>query len=201
MPTLDWKHYTIAALLLAALAAWGSREVTSIHRTEELSSAINALKDEKKTLETRATDLERQVRTAQDTAEEIVPVQMPNGQIAYTTRRTSRTVQETIQRIREEARIEVAQVREELAKLQAAKRTEDKETVKAAPKWAMAAAWDPYAEDPLARYRLGPGMNIGPLTGLATLAPAAIGGAIASGAPASEMLKAMRPQLEAVLRF
>lgn len=201
MPTLDWKHYTIAALLLAALAAWGSREVTTIHRTEELNLAITTLTDQKKTLETRATDLERQVRTAQDTAEEIVPVQMPNGQIAYTTRRTSRTVQETIQRIREEARIEVEQAREELAKLQAARRTEDKETVKAAPRWAVAGAWAPYAPDPLARIRAGLGMNLGPLTGLATIAPGGAVSSLGKGENIGEALATTGPQLEAILRF
>jgi hypothetical protein len=160
---LDWKIYSLAGLLLAALASWGSRERTWTKTSESTTKTIEALTAEKQTAIDAKTALETQLKSDTDTTEEVVPIQMPNGQIAYITKKTSRTVQEAITRATSESKTRIAELERRLTEATSTSKTAEIETVKAAPRWYAGTDWQPLAAG-AAAFTPQLGMNIGPLT-------------------------------------
>lgn len=163
MPSLDWKHYTVIVLLLACLTTWGSRERSWSKRTEEQTQQIQTLNADKQTLATQKSTLEQEMKSDEETTEEVVPVQMPNGQIAYITRKTSKTVQEAIQRATSESQTRIDELTRQVTELKQTKKTDEHETVKTAPRWYAGADWQPLKTDSL---NIIPhlGINLGSLT-------------------------------------
>jgi hypothetical protein len=121
---------------------------------------------------------------------------LPDGTVEITEEEIERSTEsareEARRELREHYEAEVKRAADVIYDLRAQVRQLETETVKAAPRWAAALGWDPLANGELGRWRVGLGINLGPLTGLATAAPAAL----ATGA-----LTDTRPQLEAILRF
>jgi len=184
---LDWKHYTVAVLLLAALAAWGSRERTWTKQVDQLTKEKTTLTENLAKQKTENESLRRETDATEVTEPMIVKV---NGkdQVVMVTRKTSRTVEVAMRQATEQ----IAQFKQQVSELQMKLSTKETETVKPSPKWAVSLGWDPLADTETQRWRAGLGLNLGPLTALATAAPAGwIGGGLTD----------TRPQLEVVLRF
>lgn len=162
--SLDWKHYSVIALLLAVLATWGSRERTWTKTTEATSKTIEKLTVEKQTAIDAKTSAETQAKSDAETTEEVVPVQMPNGQIAYITKKTSRTVQEAITKATTESSTRIAELERRLTEATSTSKTAETETTKNAPRWAAKLETPILRYDDISAYRLGAGMNFGGLT-------------------------------------
>lgn len=156
MPQLDWKHYTLIALALAALTAWGSRERSWSKTTEQYQTEQTRMTKSLAQLRTENESLQRSI----EEVVEIVPVQMPNGQIAYTTRKTSKTVETAMRSATEQLNSLTTQVTDLKVKLS----LKETETIKSAPRWYVGVDWQPLKGTALAAFMPEAGINIGTLT-------------------------------------
>lgn len=149
---LDKKHYLMLALVLGLLATLGSIRVSYRKQIEQLTTEKKTLSD---SLAIQRTENSAMTKDA-ETAEEVRPIQMPNGQIAYITTRTSKTV-ETVMR---QATEQMAQLRTQVSELQVKLSSKTDVVVKAAPFWNVVAAWEPIGQ----AYYAGGGINLGPIS-------------------------------------
>ena len=161
---IDWKIYALATALLACLATWGSRERSWTKTTEATTKTIEALTLEKKTAIDAKTQLEAESRSADEETEEVVPVQMPNGQIAYITRKTSRSVQEAITKATTESSTRISELERRLTEATSTSKTAEAETTKPAPRWAAQIEIPILSSSDITAYRAGAGLNFGALT-------------------------------------
>lgn len=156
MPQLDWKHYTLIALTLAALAAWGSRERTWSKTTEQYQTEQTRLTKSLAQLKTENESLQRSTEEVVET----VPIQMPNGQIAYITRKSSKTFEAAMRSSTERLNSLTTQVTDLKVKLS----LKETETTKSAPRWYAGLDWQPLQGQSLAAFSPQLGINIGTLT-------------------------------------
>lgn len=164
MPTIDWKIYALAAALLACLTTWGARERSWTKTTEATTKTIERLTVEKTTAVDARTALEAESKSEAEETEEVVPVQMPNGQIAYITRKTSRTVQEAITKATSESSTRIAELERKLTEATSTSKTAETETIKNAPRWAAQIEVPILNSGDITAYRAGAGFNLGALT-------------------------------------
>jgi hypothetical protein len=195
------KKYLIggAVLVLALLASFGARErswikeVSEVRKSLETEREISAsLKTEKSTLETALKKTERRVKKR-------VPVQMPDGSIAYAEEEIAETFEEATSSLKRDFEAKLATERQRSASLEATLKSKEIEVVRSAPRWALLTGFDLLAPTRLDRARVGGGMNFGPLTAGLTLAPGGFVGADFSKLPA--LGDALRPLVEVDLRF
>ena len=90
-----------------------------------------------------------------EATETIEPV-MIGGQVAYVTKRTSRTIETAMKQATEQ----IAQYKQQVSELQMKLTSKETEVVKSAPRWNLVIGWEPLGET----YYLGGGMNFGPLS-------------------------------------
>lgn len=147
-----WPVIALGVLLLAVLAAWGSRERTWSKQVDSLTIEIKTVTSESETLRSQVT----QLRKDSETAETIEPVLLPNGQVAYITHRTSKTVEMAMSQSNEQ----IKDLTKQIDDLKAKSTTKETETVKSAPMWNVVVGWEPTT----ATYYAGAGVNLGPLS-------------------------------------
>lgn len=166
MPTiLQNKPLLIAAaLLLAVLATWGSRERTWTKTTEATTKTIETLTTEKKTAVDAKTALETQMKSDSEETEELIPMQFPDGTVAMITRRSKRTLQEAITKATTESSTRIAELEHRVAELTSTSKTAETETTKNAPRWAAQIEIPILNSGDITAYRAGAGFNLGALT-------------------------------------
>lgn len=155
----NWALYVVLVLLLAALAAWGSRERSWSKQVEtwstERTTLNSTIASQKQTNE--------QLQKDSESTETIEPV-MVGGQVAYVTHRTSKTVERAMRQVNEQMASLTQQNKELMMKLS----SKETETVKSAPVWNIVAGYQPataYWGGTLPDfYYVGGGMNLGPLS-------------------------------------
>jgi len=167
---LDKKTYALVIAVIGMLTTWGAREKNWSKRTEESLRMISTLESDKKTLLDQKTELESQIKSDSETSEEVVPVQMPNGSIAYITRKTSKTVQEAISKATSESRTQIAELTHQISELTTTKSSDEKLQIKSAPRWNVVADVDLLTAT---SWSAGAGMNLGSLS-LSVLNPVAL---------------------------
>lgn len=155
MNNLNWKHYSIAALILAVLAAWGSRERSWSKQVDEMKNEKIKLTESLAIQRTQNEQLRKDTETSEVTEPMVVKV---NGkdQVVMVTRKTSKTVETAIKQATEQ----VAILKDQITDLQVKLSSKEKEVIKSSPLWNIAAGWEPLAGG----YYLGAGMNLGPIS-------------------------------------
>lgn len=145
-------RWPLLLVLLACLAAWGSRERTWTQHIETLTTENKNL-----TTSLSRVKMERdEFKRSSETAEDVEPVLLPDGTVAYATHRTSRTVETAMH----ESQDQIEKLTKELSELKSKSVSTTTETVKSAPMWNAVVGWDPLN----AAYYAGAGVNLGPLS-------------------------------------
>ncbi len=142
----------LAVLALAALASWGAREHTWSKRVETLTAQYKTVDAQSEAYRAQSEALQKE----SDTAEDVVPVQLPNGTVAYATHRTSRTVETALRQASET----IASLTKQVEELKTHTVVKEVETVRSAPRWNAVVGWEPLQ----ATYYAGAGVNFGPLS-------------------------------------
>jgi type II secretory pathway pseudopilin PulG len=141
----------VGALLLAILAAWGSRERKWQKEVEQLTSQKQVISDQLAIQKTENSSL----RKESETQETIEPV-LVGGQVAYVTKRTSRTIETAMKQATEQ----IARLNSQITDLQVKLSSKESETVKSAPFWNVTGGWHAISGS----YTVGAGVNLGPIS-------------------------------------
>ena len=146
-----WQMWVLGVLLLLAMIGWGSRERSWSKQVEQVSNEKKLLSD---TLAVQKS-INETMKKESEATETIEPV-LVGGQVAYVTKRTSRTIETAMKQATEQ----IAQYKQQVSELQMKLTSKESETVKSAPLWNLVAGWEPIQQG----YYAGGGMNVGPLS-------------------------------------
>ncbi len=179
--TLDWKHYTIAALLLGTLATWGAREKTHAHQLLEETTAKTAAETRATTAEARITTIEQQTKAelskAYERGRKRTETRLPDGTVTITDEEMERSLEtakeEARQSVREEYEAKLTQASTAINNLSHRINELEVEKIHNAPRWAASAGW-------MGDYYAGAGMNLGGITAQATYARSGMLGGVAT---------------------
>ena len=174
---LDNKHYVMIALLLTALASLASIKVTYSKKVEQLTNEKKTLSDSLAIQRSETESLKKE----SETSEIIEPVVLPNGQTAYVTRRTSKTIEQSMRQSTEQ----IAKLTQQITDLTVKLQSKTDVTVKPAPFWNVVASSSVLDYSNVSQMQLGGGINIGALS-LALTNPLSL---------------TLQPRLQAGLRF
>lgn len=159
MPNLDWKHYSLIALALAVLAAWGSREHTWTKTTEQYQTEQTRLTKSLAQLRTENESLQRSTEEVETTEPMVIKV---NGkdQVVMVTRKTSKTIETAMRTATEQLNSLTTQVTDLKVKLS----LKETEVTKSAPRWYAGLDWQPLQGQGPSAFSPQLGINIGTLT-------------------------------------
>jgi hypothetical protein len=200
MPTLDWKHYTLAALILAALAAWGSRERSYKKELIQQSTARDLAEERVKTVTTEKETLQKQLTRATEANRKRREERRPDGTIIITEDEVTRITENATETATRSAKVELEEARAKISELEVKIKVKESETIKSAPRWAAGYDFDAFAPVDV-QHRGAVGANFGPLTFLVSLAPTGAARPLATGAGLDAAFAATRPHLGVLLRF
>lgn len=153
---LDWKHYTILALLLAALASIASMKITYSKQVEQLTNEKKTVSDSLAIQKSQTESL----RKESETEETIEPVLLSNGTTAYVTKRTSKSIEQSIKQSSEQ----IAKLNQQITDLQVKLTSKTDVTIKPAPFWNVVASSSVIEYADVKQWQAGGGINIGALS-------------------------------------
>jgi hypothetical protein len=107
----------------------------------------------------RLTDTQTALKSSHHSTETIEPILLPNGQIAYVTRRTSQTLEESLTTMRQNYEQKIQQTQAKVTELEERIKQSETETIKSAPMWNAVVEADLNQS-----YAAGAGVNLGPLS-------------------------------------
>jgi hypothetical protein len=174
---LDNKHYVMIVLLLAALASLASIKVTYSKQVEQLTNEKKTLSDSLAIQRTETESLKKE----SESLETIEPVVLSNGQTAYVTRRTSKSIEQSAKQSTEQ----IAKLTQQITDLTVKLSQKTEVTVKPAPFWNVVASSSVIDYADVSQWQTGGGINIGALS-LSLTNPLSL---------------TLQPRLQAAIRF
>ena len=163
-----WAAAVLALVLLSVAAVWGSREYKHVEDREtwakekrEITESLHQVEAQKLRAEQAAKDsVRKRTRT--------VPVLLANGVTAYMTEESVDEYHEATSSLSQDFTSEITALKKENIELLTKTKEHKEVTVKHAPRWAAALDVPVLAYQNVTRWRLGAGMNLGPLTAMVT---------------------------------